>query len=32
MNDEMLLAVADVFERKHKDYLQMPKFLGHKGH
>jgi aspartyl-tRNA(Asn)/glutamyl-tRNA(Gln) amidotransferase subunit A len=27
MQDELLLSVADVFEKKHKDYLQMPKFI-----
>jgi aspartyl-tRNA(Asn)/glutamyl-tRNA(Gln) amidotransferase subunit A len=28
MQDELLLSVADAFEKKHTDYLQMPKFLG----
>jgi aspartyl-tRNA(Asn)/glutamyl-tRNA(Gln) amidotransferase subunit A len=28
MNDELLLSCADVFERAHPEYLQMPKFIG----
>jgi aspartyl-tRNA(Asn)/glutamyl-tRNA(Gln) amidotransferase subunit A len=28
MHDELLLACADVFEKAHPDYVQMPKFVG----